>query len=328
MKKILTAGTAVILSAITSAAAFAAKIPDHRGTSLDNFSIGTSKVSAKVSQYNDIFKQAGDQFGIDPNILAAVCMQESGGVNYQYRSDGSSYPAWGIMQIEYTNNGSFAEFGEDQTGCVWSPEDRLDPSKAVPYAAYLLSEALYKYDCDYAKMLQSYNFGSIVLDRIIAAAGENWLNERANAVSYVSNWPYSTYGDKEYVEHVLRYYCNNIDYIGSKVRLNGSLVRFDNQYPIIDNGTTMIPVRAISEMLGADVGWDPAEQHVYISSGNKLIDLYVGADTGYINDEPYEIECSAEMMNNRVLVPLRFVAEALEVSVEWNGETRTVELYK
>ncbi|MGM9935983.1 MAG: transglycosylase SLT domain-containing protein, partial [Candidatus Ornithomonoglobus sp.] len=248
MKKILTAGTAVILSVITSAAAFAASIPDHRGTSLDNFSIGTSKVSAKVSQYNDIFKQAGDQFGIDPNILAAVCMQESGGVNYQYRSDGSSYPAWGIMQIEYTNNGSFAKFGEDQTGCAWTSEDRLDPSKAVPYAAYLLSEALYKYDCDYAKMLQSYNFGSTVLDRIIAAAGDNWLNERANAVSYVSNWSYSTYGDKEYVEHVLRYYCNNIDYIGSKVRLNGSLVRFDNQYPIIDGGTTMIPVRAISEI--------------------------------------------------------------------------------
>ncbi|MGN1116806.1 MAG: stalk domain-containing protein [Candidatus Ornithomonoglobus sp.] len=328
MKKILTAGAAFVLSVITSAAAFAAEIPDHRGTDLDNFSIGTSKVSAKVSQYNDIFKEAGDQFGIDPNILAAVCMQESGGVNYQYRSDGSEYPAWGIMQIEYTNNGSFADFGEDQTGYAWSSEDRLDPSKAVPYAAYLLSEALYKYDCDYAKMLQSYNFGSIVLDRIIAAAGDEWLDERANAVSYVSNWPYSTYGDKEYVEHVLRYYCDDIDYIGAKVRLNGSLVRFDNQYPIIDGSTTMIPVRAISEMLGAEVGWDPAEQHVYISSGDKLIDLYVGDDTGYINDEPYEIECSAEMMNNRVLVPLRFVAEALGVSVEWNGETRTVELYK
>ncbi len=328
MKKMLTAGAAAVLLMITSAAAFAAKIPDHRGTDLDNFSIGTSRVSAKVSQYNDVFKQAGDQFGIDPNILAAVCMQESGGVNYQYRSDGSEYPAWGIMQIEYTNNGSFAEFGEDQTGCAWSSEDRLDPSKAVPYAAYLMSEALYKYDCDYAKMLQSYNFGQIVLDRIIEAAGDEWLDERANAVSYVSNWPYGTYGDKEYVEHVLRYYGDEIDYVGAKVRLNGALVKFDNQYPVIDDGTTMIPVRAISEMLGAEVGWDPEEQHVYISSGNKLIDLYVGDDVGYINDAPYKIDRPAEMYNNRVLIPLRFVAEALEVGVEWNGETRTVELYK
>lgn len=327
MRKLISAAVAAVILA-ASAAASASVIPDHRGTSLEGFPIGTSKLSGRVRQYGEIFKEAGDRFGIDPNILAAVCMQESGGVNYQYRDDGSEYPAWGIMQIEGTNNRAFAAFGEDQTGTAWVSEDRLDPSKAAQYAAYLLSEALYKYDCDYAKTLQSYNFGEIVLDRIIDAAGDDWLSERENAVSYVSDWPYSSYGDKEYVEHVLRYYSDEIEYVGAKVRLNGELVRFNNQYPIIEDGTTMIPVRAVSEMLDASVGWDPEELHVYIQSGEKLIDLYVGSSVGFINDEPYELPRAAEMVNNRVLIPLRFVAEALEAEAEWNGGTRTVELYK
>ena len=323
MKKIVLMMAVIMGMVITTVSA---KIPDHRGTSLESFPFGTRKISSRVTAYNDVFKQAGDQYGIDPNILAAICMQESGGINYSHYNDGTSRPAWGIMQIEYTNEKDFAAFGKDRTGVAWTLEDRLDPEKAVPYAAYLLSEALYKYDCDYAKMLQSYNFGEGVLNKIIAAKGDDWVSERENAVDYVKNWAYKTYGDPLYIEHVLSYYYNNIDYIGTKVRLNGSPVKFDNQYPIIIEGTTLIPVRAVSEMLGARVEWNGEEGHVHINKKGKRIDLYVGENVSYINDEPFGIEIPAEVINNRTLVPLRFVAEALDVEVNWNGEIRTVEL--
>ncbi len=323
LKKIIATIAAALLCTST---AVSAKIPDHRGTDLSQFEFGTRRIASNVLGYSDIFKRAGDQYGIDPNILVAVCMQESGGVNYSYRPDGTAYPAWGIMQIEYTNEKPFAAFGLDTTGVAWTLEDRLDPEKAVPYAAYLLSEALYKYDADYAKMLQSYNFGMTVLDRIIAAKGDEWLSERKNAVDYVSNWAYESYGDKLYIEHVLSYYHNNIDYIGAKVRVNDKLVKFSDQYPIIIDGTTLIPVRAISEMLGARVEWNGDEGHVHIDKNGKMIDLYIGDTTAFIDDEPYGLEIPAEVVNNRTLVPLRFVAEALDTTVNWNGETRTVEV--
>ena len=323
LKRIVAILTVVMSMMVT---AVSARIPDHRGTSLDSFPFGTRKISSRVTAYNDIFKQAGDQYGIDPNILAAICMQESGGINYSHYNDGTSRPAWGIMQIEYTNEKNFAAFGKDRTGVAWTLEDRLDPSKAVPYAAYLLSEALYKYDCDYAKMLQSYNFGEGVLNRIIAAKGDDWVSERANAKKYVNNWPYEKYGDPLYIEHVLSYYYNNIDYVGTKVRLNGSLVKFSDQYPVINEGTTLIPVRAISEMLGANVEWNGQEGHVHIDKNGKKIDLYIGQTVSYINEEPFGIDIPPEVVNNRTLVPLRFVAEALDVTVNWNGDTRTVEL--
>lgn len=324
LKKFLVAFLAAMTCTTT---AFATTIPDHNGTDLSQFEFGTKKLASAVVGYSDIFKSAGDQYGVDPNILAAVCMQESSGINYQYYSDGTSRPAWGIMQIEYTNEKAFAAFGEDRTGTAWTLEDRLDPEKAVPYAAYLLSEALYKYDYDYIKMLQSYNFGETVLNRILAAVGDDWLSERANAVNYVSNWQYKSYGDALYPEHVLAYYHNNIDYIGAKVTLNGEIVKFDNQYPIIENGTTLVPIRAVSEMLNANVTWDGENGIATVKRGGKTIELHTGTSDAYINGEHYKLEVSAEVVNNRTLVPLRFVAEALDVGVTWHGETRMVELH-
>ncbi len=323
MKKIITVLAAIMM---LSGTAMAARIPDHNGTDLSQFPIGTKKLVNRVRQYNDIFKRAGDQYGVDPNILASVCMQESGGINYQYYDDGTSRPAWGIMQIEHTNEKAFANFGLERTGTAWTLADRLDPEKAIPYAAYLLSEALYKYEYDYIKMLQSYNFGETVLDRILAATGENWLDERKNAKNYVKDWPYKSYGDALYPEHVLAYYSNEIDYVGAKVRLNGELVKFDNQYPVIEDGTTLVPVRQIGEMLDAEITWDGDRGIAYITKPGKEIELHTGTTTAYINGEEYELEVSAEVVNGRTMLPLRFVAEALDVEVVWHGETRMVEL--
>ena len=323
MKKIITVLTAIMMMTST---AMAAAIPDHNGTDLSGFPIGTKKLTNRVRQYNDIFKSAGDQYGVDPNILASVCMQESGGVNYQYYSDGTPRPAWGIMQIENTNAKAFAKFGLERTGTAWTLEDRLDPEKAVPYAAYLLSESLYKYDYDYIKMLQAYNFGETVLDRILAATGDNWLDERKNAKDYASNWPYNSYGDPLYPEHVLAYYSHEIDYVGAKVMLNGELVKFDNQYPIIDNGTTLVPVRQIGEMLDATVTWDGDNGIAYINKADKNIELHTGTTTAYINGKKHELEVSVEVINGRTMLPLRFVAETFEVNVIWHGENRMVEL--
>lgn len=317
---------AVSISSVTALAS--GVIPDHRGTSLDNFSVGTAALGSAVKQYNEIFKQAGDQYGVDPNLLAAICMQESSGVNWSYREDGTEYPAWGIMQIEYTLEKAFAEFGLNTTGEEWTLEDRLDPQKAIPFAASLISDSLIKYDCDYAKMIQSYNFGQTVLDRILAATdGEDdkWLEERKNAAQYATNWKYETYGDAEYIEHVLQYYHNNIDYIGAKVRVNGKLIKFADQFPIIlDEGYTFVPVRGVAEALGAEVDWDHENYQAIIEKNGTEIIIPIGDDYAYVDYEPYLLESPSRLVNGRTMVPLRFIAENLNCEVDWDGAERTV----
>lgn len=315
---------AISISSVTALASGA--IPDHKGTSLDRFPIGTTSLGSAVKQYSELFKKAGDQYGVDPNLLAAICMQESSGINWSYREDGTEYPAWGIMQIEYTLEKAFAAFGLDTTGVEWTLQDRLDPEKSIPFAAHLISQSLIKYDCDYAKMIQSYNFGQTVLDRILAATeGDAWLEERKNAAKYATNWQYETYGDAQYIEHVLRYYHNDIDYIGAKVRLNDKLVAFEDQYPIIlDDGYTFVPVRGVAEALGAKVDWNHETYEAIIEKNGDEIIIPIGDDFAYVNGDGYYLESPSRLMNGRTMVPLRFIAEHLDCQVDWDGETRTV----
>ena len=328
MKKIISALLVSVFAFSFTATYAADAIPDHKGTSMDGIAIGTAQLNKAVKSYFDLFQAAGDQYGVDPNLLAAICMQESSGINYRVREDGSEMPAWGIMQIEYSLEKSFASFGERTTGEKWTLEDRLDETKAVPFAAYLISESLIRYDCDYMKMIQAYNFGQTVLDRIIAEKGDDWLSERANAAAYATNWPYDTYGDKEYIEHVLRYYHNDIPYNGAKVRLNGKLVPFEDQFPLLETTDgktyTLIPVRAVSEMLGADVKWNGKTQAVTITKDGRKIILFIGSDSAIVDGAEITLDMSAMIKNNRTMVPLRFIMESFDVNVDWEQETRTV----
>ena len=332
MKKIIGAVLAAVIS-LTPLTGFAeGAIPDHRGTSMDGIEIGTAKLNSAVKSYSNLFKQAGDQYGVDPNLLAAICMQESSGINYSYREDGTPYPAWGIMQIEYTLEEAFKKFGERTTGESWTLNDRLDPKKAVPFAAYLISQSLIRYDCDYLKTIQSYNFGQTVLNRIIDAKGDDWMSERVNAAKYATNWKYETYGDPQYIEHVLKFYHDDIDYVGAKVRINGDLLAFEDQYPLLEtvNGKThtLIPVRGISEALDADVKWNGKSRTVEITKDGHDMLLRIDSDTAVFDDKEISLELPAMIKNNRTMVPLRFVMEAFDVHIDWDQDSRTVEILK
>lgn len=96
--------------------------------------------------------------------------------------------------------------------------------------------------------------------------------------------------------------------------------------PVIKEGRTLIPVRAISEGFGAEVGWDQETKTVTITKGETVITLKLDDRTATVNDEAVELDVAAELMNNRTVVPLRFIAESLGLKVDWDGETETIEL--
>ncbi|MBQ3425958.1 MAG: transglycosylase SLT domain-containing protein [Clostridia bacterium] len=316
MKRIVSIVTVLIL--LLSATAYAAAIPDHSGTDLDQFEMGTKKLISNVTRYSDIFHEAGNQFSVDPNILAAVCMQESGGRN-DINDDG-------LMQLTSAVLSDFSKFGSDHYGAEWTSEDRKDPNKSIRYAAYLISNLIYRYNGDYIKALQAYNFGWPTLNKIIEAKGDNWLSERQNAKDYVANWPYSSYGDAQYVEHILRYYGHSIEYSGARVRVNGELIRFSNQGPLVINDSTLVPVRSVSEFLGGNVDWDENSQCATITKGKTTVKLYIDSEIAYVNNDTVFMDTPALMLNYRTMVPIRFISEALGFDINWDQNSCTVEI--
>lgn len=94
--------------------------------------------------------------------------------------------------------------------------------------------------------------------------------------------------------------------------------------PIIENGRTLVPVRAIFESMGATVDWDGKTKTVTGKTEDKTIILVIGDKIALVNDEKIELDVPAKIVNGSTLVPARFVAESLGAEVDWDNNTRSV----
>jgi uncharacterized repeat protein (TIGR03943 family) len=108
-----------------------------------------------------------------------------------------------------------------------------------------------------------------------------------------------------------------------KVTLDGDLITFDVP-PAFIQGRTLVPLRTIFEVLGAKIDWDDTTKTVTATKGEIKVVLTVGNKQGKINDKYIALEVPGTIINNRILVPARFVAEALGAKVDWNEATKTV----
>ena len=107
------------------------------------------------------------------------------------------------------------------------------------------------------------------------------------------------------------------------VKVNGAIIEFDTK-PYIDNGRTMVPIRFISEALGAKVDWNGTYKLVTITLDDVRIEQKIGKPVAIVNDQEVNFDVPATIKNDRTMVPVRFVSEALGANVEWEATSRTV----
>lgn len=107
------------------------------------------------------------------------------------------------------------------------------------------------------------------------------------------------------------------------VRVNGKNIAFD-QPPVIEDGRTLVPLRAIFEALGAEVAWDGATQTVSASKKSINISLQIGSNVMLVNGAEKALDVPAKIVGGRTLVPVRAISEAFECAVSWDGKTKTV----
>lgn len=114
--------------------------------------------------------------------------------------------------------------------------------------------------------------------------------------------------------------------------VNAPVVFLDNKQlafdvpPIIENDRTLVPLRAIFEAMGATVDWDDASRTVTAHKGSTVVVLTIGSTSPTINGVVKKIDVPAKIVGNRTLAPLRFVGEAFQGTVDWNGTTRTINI--
>jgi hypothetical protein len=107
------------------------------------------------------------------------------------------------------------------------------------------------------------------------------------------------------------------------VVLDGRQMEFDVP-PTIEDGRTLVPLRAIFEGLGAAVEWDGETRTVTATRESDRIQLQIGSRSAYRNGLPVNLDVPAKIIDGRTMVPLRFVSESLGAEVNWNGVTRVI----
>ncbi|MBO8172434.1 MAG: copper amine oxidase N-terminal domain-containing protein [Bacillaceae bacterium] len=115
------------------------------------------------------------------------------------------------------------------------------------------------------------------------------------------------------------------------IEVDGYLVPFPDAYPYIDeNNRTLIPVRFVSEALGAKVDWVPETRTVLITHNDQQLSLTIGDKQIYFLNsdgqiiDSMEMDTAAIINEDRTFVPVRFVSEALGAKVEWDAQYRVV----
>ena len=89
--------------------------------------------------------------------------------------------------------------------------------------------------------------------------------------------------------------------------------------PIIESGRTMVPIRAIVEAMSGTVGWDAADSRIELTAlGNRVL-MWLGRHDIHVNSAASTMDVVPTVINDRTLIPLRFVAESLDTQVEWIG---------
>ena len=109
------------------------------------------------------------------------------------------------------------------------------------------------------------------------------------------------------------------------VYLDDEKVQFDVA-PIVVDGRTMVPLRAIFEKLGATVNWDNSTQTAIADKGDVNVKISIDDTTLYKNGQAITLDVPAQLRGGRTLVPLRAVSEAFDCGVFWDGDTQTIRI--
>ncbi len=113
--------------------------------------------------------------------------------------------------------------------------------------------------------------------------------------------------------------------------INDEECDFENSL-FIENGRTMLPMREVFEILGAEVEWIETENIILASRGEIIITLKPGnskllktnADTGITMSVLLDV--SPSIVNDRAYVPLRAIAESFGALVNWDSWTERIDI--
>ena len=154
------------------------------------------------------------------------------------------------------------------------------------------------------------------------------INKKMNVIQNISEA-----GDEILIEDYSKFYACNKEEIYSQLRekldTNPVYVKFDGNIlgfetpPVIEDGSTLVPMRFLFEQMGADVEWNQETQTATATLNNTAVTFAIDDTEAEVNNTPATMDVPARLINGKTMVPLRFLSENLGYKVDWDETSRT-----
>ncbi|PKM83265.1 MAG: hypothetical protein CVU89_00475 [Firmicutes bacterium HGW-Firmicutes-14] len=119
----------------------------------------------------------------------------------------------------------------------------------------------------------------------------------------------------------------------SSMSVNGIQKPIDAQgtKPILYEGRTLLPIRAVMEAFGGKVAWESSASKITVTLEKNSLSLWIGKPQASLNGATLNIDSANPkvvpiLVNGRTMVPLRFVGESLGIDVQYDDATRKITL--
>jgi hypothetical protein len=89
----------------------------------------------------------------------------------------------------------------------------------------------------------------------------------------------------------------------------------------------MVPLRAVFEVMNCNVRWEQSKSAAVVEYEGTTILIPANSSTAYINGTASTLDVTAMLVNDRIMVPLRFISEAIDKTVIWDDINKTVLIY-
>lgn len=123
-------------------------------------------------------------------------------------------------------------------------------------------------------------------------------------------------------------------WVGNNVMVIGGVrqpIDSEGTKPVIVEGRTLVPIRAVIEAFDGTVAWEASTRKVTVSLGENSLDLWIGKSTASLNGTTLPVDAANPrvipvIMSGRTMLPLRFVSESLGIDVQYEATTKMITL--
>lgn len=115
-------------------------------------------------------------------------------------------------------------------------------------------------------------------------------------------------------------------WIGQNRMVSDNVESTIDSAPVVMNGRTLVPVRPIIEAMGGTVAFDPATRKIDLALKGRSLTLWLDKYEAVVNGQNVTLEVAPTVIGGRTMLPLRFAAESLGASLEWDALQQKITL--